>query len=295
MALVVDVEPVLDGVFLQIRDEPCKIDHCHCDSLPQSWDSVVGSFVIVNDEDWLPILIEASQRVADELSRFVDLHARGERPDQYAFDLAADAAVLEVLAPTGAGTFSEESGVRKGTTNDTVVIDPVDGSTNASRHIPHYNTSLAVVDDEGVRASVVVNQATGETFSAIRGSGAFLDGEPIGASPCSSLGDAIVVVNGLPSRHLGWAQFRCFGAAALDIAYVAAGRVDAFCDMVSQLGMWDYAAGHLIALEAGACVGEQMGRELLHFEHHGRRGPVYAATPALRDDLIAAIDESRTR
>lgn len=246
----------------------------------------------MNDEDWLEVLLDASARVAAELTQFKDLLAKGERPDQYAFDLAADAVVLDTIAPTGAGTFSEESGVRAGSTRDVVVIDPVDGSTNASRGIPHYNTSLAVVDDDGVRVGLVVNQATGEAFHAIRGGGAFLDGRPIGPSPCRSMGDAIVVVNGLPKRHLGWAQYRCFGAAALDIVYVAAGRVDAFTDMVGQLGMWDYAAAHLIATEAGVAHAERNGRELLHFEHSGRRGPVYASSPELLDELVAALTAS---
>ena len=243
----------------------------------------------MTDEDWLEVLLDASRRVAAELAQFKDLLAKGERPDQYAFDLAADAVVLDAVSATGAGTFSEESGVRPGRNDQWVVIDPVDGSTNASRGIPHYNTSLAVVDGDGVRVSVVVNQATGETFHAVRAGGAFLDGQPIGASGCRSMRDAIVVVNGLPKRHLGWAQYRCFGAAALDIAYVAAGRVDAFTDMLGQLGMWDYAAAHLIAVEAGVAVSERNGRELFHFEHSGRRGPVYAASPQLLAELTGAL------
>lgn len=248
----------------------------------------VGTFRVVTDDDWIDVLTRAASAVRAELADFQDLHAKGVRPDQYAFDLAADARVLEIVGPTGAGTFSEESGVRPGATDEIVVIDPVDGSTNASRHIPHYNTSLAVLDGDGVRVGLVVNQATGETFSAIRGHGAVLDGMPLRVSSCTSLADAIVAVNGLPSRHLGWDQFRSFGAAALDIAYVGAARVDAFVDTVSQLGLWDYAAGHLIAVEAGASFAELDDLEPLHSDHAGRRGMVYAASPELLDELLTA-------
>ena len=243
----------------------------------------------MTDDDWIDVLVRAADAVKAELDVFEDKLAMGVRPDQYAFDLAADAAVLAVIEPTGAGTFSEESGVRPGSTSELVVIDPVDGSTNFSRGIPHYNTSLAVLDDDGVRASIVINQATGERFEAVRGGGARLNGELLTVSGCDSLGDAIVALNGLPDRHHGWAQSRTFGAAALDISFVAAKRVDAFVDSVSQLGLWDYAAGHLIALEAGAVAAELDGLDLLHRDHAGRRGVVYAATPALLDELLAAF------
>ena len=256
---------------------------------------VTGTVGVMTDDEWIDVLATAAAAVRDELSAFQDLHAKGERPDQYAFDLAADARVLEILEPTGAGTFSEESGVRPGRTDELVVIDPVDGSTNASRHIPHYNTSLAVLDDDGVRVALVINQATGERFQAIRGRGATLDGQPLRVSDCRRLSDAIVIVNGLPERHLGWAQYRCNGAAALDVAYVGAARGDAFVDTVSQLGLWDYAAGHLIALEAGAVAAELDGLEPLHRDHDGRRGMVYAATPELLDELLTACRPERGR
>jgi len=243
----------------------------------------------VTDDDWLEVLDVAAAAVKAELDAFDDKSATGERPDQYAFDLAADAVVLATVAPTGAGTFSEESGVKPGRTSEIVVIDPVDGSTNASRGIPHFNTSLAVLDDDGVRVGLVVNQATGETFSAVRGRGAHLDGEPIKAAACRQLSSSIIAINGVPDGHLGWAQYRSFGAAALDIAYVAAGRVDGFVDSVSQLGLWDYAAAHLIALEAGAVAAELDGYELLHRDHAARRGVLYASSPALLDELLAAF------
>ena len=84
----------------------------------------------------------------------------------------------------------------------------------------------------------------------------------------------------------GWRQFRALGACALDVAYVACGRLDAFADPIGLHGLWDYAAAHLIALEAGAHSGEVTVRDLLHTDHAARRAPVYGATPELVRQLV---------
>lgn len=249
-----------------------------------------GTVTNVTDDDWLGVLRDAADRVGDALHVYDDRRRGGERPDQYGFDLATDAVVLEVVASTGAGTFSEESGLRPGRTDEVVIIDPVDGSTNASYRIPHYACSLAVRDGDGIRVSLVRNLATGETFDAVRGGGARRDGEPF-TTPHQgvALADAVVALTGHPGRSLGWSQFRALGACSLDVSYVACGLLDAFVDPLSQLGLWDYAAAHLVALEAGAACGEIRGRDLLHDDHAARRGAIYASSAALVDDLREAL------
>ena len=248
---------------------------------------------MVTDDDWLDVLTTAVDRVVIELDHHDDMMQGGERDNQYAFDLSADAAVLDAISGTGAGTFSEESGFRppSGDSTDVVIIDPVDGSTNASMGIPHYATSLAVRDQDGIRVGLVVNLATGERFEATRGGGARRDGRPISPTSCTDLSRAIVGLTGHPGRPIGWSQFRALGACALDVSYVACGLLDAYADPHSGLGLWDYAAAHLIAIEAGADVGEVSGRELFHHDHEARRAPVYAATSALKNELIAALTE----
>src|SRR5690606_28573962 len=138
----------------------------------------------------------------------------------------------------------------------TVVVDPLDGSTNASRGIPWFATALCLVDDEGPAAALVANHATGERITAARGHGAWRAGRPIRVSGCTELGDAIVGVSGLPSHHYGWAQFRTLGAAAPDICAVATGALDGWCDMSDHAhGVWDYLASVLICREAGGAIG----------------------------------------
>ncbi|MDQ3147116.1 MAG: hypothetical protein M3R01_09340, partial [Actinomycetota bacterium] len=87
---------------------------------------------------------------------------------QYALDLAADAAAVAVLVGAGLGVLSEESGLHHANRDVVVVLDPVDGSTNASRGIPWYATSLAAVDADGLRAALVADQASGARFEAVR-------------------------------------------------------------------------------------------------------------------------------
>lgn len=216
----------------------------------------------------------------------------GAHAGQYVSDQAADAAALEVLRGAGFGVLSEESGVEDGSASVLVVVDPLDGSTNASRRVPWFATSLCALDDEGALAAVVVNQATGVRFEATRGGGARCDGAPITPSSAASLDDALVALSGYPARHLGWRQFRAFGAAALDLCAVAAGVVDAFIDCsVDAHGPWDYLAGMLVCQEAGAVVADRHGRPLACRLHEDRRTPIAAATPGLFNDVLAALEK----
>src|SRR5256886_17390856 len=109
--------------------------------------------------------------------------ARTERPGQYALDLVADAAVLPILHEADVAVVSEESG-RSGRDDAavTVVLDPVDGSTNCSRAIPYWAVSLCALDVDGPLCALVANQATGIRNTAVRGKGAWRDGEPVAAS-----------------------------------------------------------------------------------------------------------------
>ncbi|MDQ1445189.1 MAG: monophosphatase [Acidimicrobiaceae bacterium] len=210
-------------------------------------------------------------------------------PGQYVSDQAADAAVVDVLLGAGLGVLSEESGLHHAERDILVVVDPVDGSTNASRGIPWFATSLCALDRDSARAAVVVNQATGTRFEAVRGGGARCDGVLVSPSSQTSLADAVVALSGYPAVDLGWRQFRAFGAAALDLCAVAAGLIDAYVDcMVDALGPWDYLGGMLICEEAGAHVVDAMGRSLVCRLHDDRRTPVAAATPALLEELLAA-------
>ena len=238
-------------------------------------------------EDVLEVLTAAADVVADALEAIVDWSPLGTRAGQYALDLVADEPLCEVLFDAGFGVLSEESGLRFAEREVVVVADPVDGSTNASRRIPYYNTSLCAVDGDGPLAALVVNQATGERFDAIRAGGARRNGVAIEPSTTRHLEDALVAFNGLPAGHWGWAQYRAFGAAALDLCAVACGRIDAYVDATPRAhGPWDYLAGLLICTEAGAIVTDVDGLDLVVLDHAARRTPVAAATPELHATLV---------
>ena len=245
----------------------------------------------MTDEELLAVLYRAAEAVRTALDGLGDWGLAGTRAGQYRSDLAADAAALAVLGTAGLDVLSEESGHEPAGRGGALlaVLDPVDGSTNASRRFPWFATSICVLDDDGPRAAVVVNQATGTRFDAVRGGGARRDGVPIQPSSCGTAGAAIVGLSGYPPRPLGWRQFRAFGAAALDLCAVASGALDAYVDCSRDAhGPWDYLGGMLVCREAGAVVVDALDRDLVCREHGDRRTPVAAATPALLAELLAA-------
>jgi myo-inositol-1(or 4)-monophosphatase len=244
----------------------------------------------VDANDWQRLLATTASEVRDALDGFNRWGEGGERPDQYALDQVTDAAALRVLTDAGVRIFSEESGLTEGDSSEIVIVDPVDGSTNASQRIPYYCTSLCVVDSDGPLVGYILNLANGEVFEATRGGGATLDGQPIEPSACADLSDAIVGLSGWPNQPLPSRQFRAFGACALDLASVASGRLDAFADPISGHGVWDYVAGLLICSEAGAFFAERDGLELIHLIHGARRGPIAAATATLCDQLRSRLE-----
>ena len=240
--------------------------------------------------DLLAVLHDAADAVAAALARVDDRRAPGTRLGQYGIDLVADDAAVPVLVAAGLGVLSEESGFRAGSSGLVAVLDPVDGSTNASRGIPWYATSICVLDDDGPLVALVADQATPRRFTAHRGGGAFADGSPIRPSAVTDLASAVVALSGYPATHLGWRQFRALGAAALDLCAVAAGVVDAYVDCsVDAHGPWDYLAGLLVCTEAGAHVAEARGRDLVVRGHADRRTPVAASTSALLASTMAAL------
>jgi myo-inositol-1(or 4)-monophosphatase len=243
----------------------------------------------VDDERLVALLHDTADAIRLVLGDLDDWGLAGTRAGQYRSDLAADAAALAVLDAAGVGVLSEESGRHRPEAELTVVIDPLDGSTNASRSIPWYATSLCAVDAEGARAALVVNLVSGEVFEAVRGRGATRDGEPIRPGARTRLADSMVGLSGYPARHLGWSQFRALGACALDLCAVATGVLDGYLDCSwNAHGAWDYLGGMLVCLEAGASVADAEGRDLLMLGHGDRRTPIAASTPDLLDELVAA-------
>ncbi len=212
--------------------------------------------------------------------------AGGEREGQYAFDLDVDGPIVDALLSAGLGVLSEEAGVQHPDRALIAVLDPVDGSTNASLGLPWFATSICVVDDDGPLQSIVVNHASGTRFEATRGGGATRNGQRMGPPLARSFEDAVIGVNGRPPANPGWGQFRTFGAAALDLCAVAEGRLGGYADFDDNAhGVWDYLGAVLVCEEVGVPTGDAFDRSLLTLEHTERRTPVAGCTQAVFDRL----------
>jgi myo-inositol-1(or 4)-monophosphatase len=193
----------------------------------------------------------------------------------------------------GDAVLGEEDGSHRGSTAVRWVIDPIDGTVNFVLGLPQYAVSVAAEIDGVVVAGAVSNPATGETFHAHRGGGAWLDGQRLTGPRDVPLSRA-VIATGFSydaterARQVAIAgpllpriaDLRRLGSAALDLCFVAAGRLDGYFE--AGLNRWDYAAGALIAQEAGAIVAgppdEAPSSRL-----------VVAAGASLAGDLLAAL------
>jgi len=243
--------------------------------------------------DILQVLNNTADAVSQVLATNTDWSLSGIRHTQYSVDVRADNAALAVLHEAGCAVLSEESQItgQWGDDDILVVMDPLDGSTNASRGVPWFATALCALDKNGMRASLVVNQASGkDRYWATQGGGAFHNGNQMHPSACSTLKEAVVGVSGLASFRPQWSQFRALGAAALDICLVAQGVLDGWVDFNSH-GVWDYLASILICQEAGVATSEYLDRELLVTQYDEKRTPIVAATPA----LLAQLREVRSQ
>lgn len=245
---------------------------------------------LVDGASVMPVLEEAARQVAAALGSLPDWGLAGTRAGQYRSDLAADRVAVEVLTAAGYSVMSEESGLTEVASSRLLaVLDPVDGSTNASRGLPWFATSICVLDDDGPLAALVVNQSSGRRYEATRGGGARRDGEAILPSSCRDLGQAVIALSGYPARYLGWKQYRALGAVALDLCAVADGTLDGYLDCGRNAhGAWDYLGGMLVCSEAGAVVADGLGRDLIVRGHGDRRAPVAAGTLELLESLLTA-------
>jgi myo-inositol-1(or 4)-monophosphatase len=221
------------------------------------------------------------------------------------FDRASEALIVAGIreARPDDGIVGEEGTSSPGTSGMHWLIDPIDGTTNFLYGLPGYAVSIAVrssVDDPAdTEVGVVYVPTTGELFTATRGGGAFLNGAPIRCSDTTDLALALVGTGfsyqperrGRQARRVAEMlprvrDVRRLGAAAPDLCYVAAGRLDVYFEQ--YLGPWDLAAGELIAREAGCRTGAIDGGPV-------HPGSVLVTTPALFDatrSLIEEVDET---
>ncbi|MCE2817611.1 MAG: inositol monophosphatase [Ilumatobacteraceae bacterium] len=194
------------------------------------------------------------------------------------------------------GIVGEEGASRDGTSGITWHIDPIDGTSNFYFDIPMWAVSIGAVDEHGPIAGAVYAPALGDMFTAARGEGATLNGNRISVRDNTVLSDALVCTGF--SYHVSQREehakrvatmvgqirdIRRFGAAAIDLCFVACGRLDAYFE--EHLNSWDLIAGQVIATEAGAIVTNFSGDTVTPQE-------VLATQPGVQKALIRLIADS---
>lgn len=251
----------------------------------------------IDGADVIELFGAISDQAIEVVSANRDWTESGLRSGQYNIDLELDGVCIPPLLEAGFAVLSEESGVQpadgRGRGNAVVVVDPLDGSTNASLGLPWFATSLCLVVNRVPTVAMVTNLATGDRYSAIAGGGAFRNEEPLQIDSDVEIGAAVIAMSGLAGHNYGWRQFRAMGASALDICAVAAGAFDGFVDMsVDAHGSWDYLGALLVLEEAGGVIVDALGRDLVVLDHDARRTPVAARNPELLDTLIGERSHS---
>lgn len=220
-------------------------------------------------------------------------------------DRASEAALLAFLRARfpGAAVLAEESGASgDGAGGLRFYVDPLDGTTNYAHGVPHFAVNVGVADARGLAAGATYDPLRDELFTAARGLGAWAGGSRLRVSEKSELEGALLVTgfpydiherHDEPLRLFGAfvrraRAVRRFGSAALDLAWVAAGRFDGFWEL--RLKPWDVAPGILIAREAGAIVTDIEGGDRML-----DTGDIVAASPALVPAMLAVIAAERAR
>jgi len=243
----------------------------------------------------------AGDGLAEDFTRLAALDVRRKtRSDFFSeADLRAERTVREHLAADfpDYGFLGEEGGLQVGRDpTATWLVDPLDGTTNFLSGIPIFAVNIALEKDGELVAAVTWVPLQGEMFHAERGAGAWLNGRPIRVSERTELADAVLGV-GIPFQ--GKPRAECFtremerlmprvagirrlGAGAVDLAWVACGRYDAYWEQ--SVSIWDIAAGALLVREAGGVVSDTRGGPL-----ELRGGTVLGCNPRLHAALVAAL------
>jgi myo-inositol-1(or 4)-monophosphatase len=274
--------------------------------------------------DWLPILIQCRDNVKKKITPLLKTAHRQQQPNLGVgaggdpikqIDMAAEKAIVETLVRQGISftLISEESGIReygKNSKENYVTADPIDGTTNLTRGIPFYATSIAVSTKpelNTVHTALVADLFHGTTFTAEKGKGAHRDNQKIAPSKQIDLEDAVVGIdlNTYKAREIApcltsliekTKHIRHLGANALELCYVADGTTDAFIDIRGKLRTTDTAAAWLIIKEAGALITTPYGEPLnAKLDPKERLTFVASANPEIHRKILSLIGKELKR
>ncbi|OQW54480.1 inositol monophosphatase family protein [Candidatus Raskinella chloraquaticus] len=257
----------------------------------------------------LNVMVEAVRKAGRGLARdfgeVENLQVSIKGPGDFvsAADRRAEETIRQVLehARPGYGLVMEEAGIIEGSDRThRWHIDPLDGTTNFLHGIPHFAVSLGLEREGVMIAGVVLNPITNELFVAERGKGAYIDGRRLRVSARSDL-SRTVIGTGVPhmgrGNHANYVEelklvmarvagIRRFGAAALDLAFVAAGRFDGFWER--GLSSWDMAAGIVLVRESGGLVSDFSDRDNML-----KDGDVVAGNETVHGELLRLLAPAR--
>jgi myo-inositol-1(or 4)-monophosphatase len=257
----------------------------------------------------LNVMVAAARKAARSLSRDfrevekLQVSVKGPGNFVSAADHRAEAILREELAKArpGYGFLGEEGGLVEGSDKThTWIVDPLDGTTNFLHGIPQFCISIGLERQGTMIAGVIYNPIADELFTAERGKGAFLNDQRLRVAARRDLTEAVFAC-GLPHRGRGdlalfrsefaaiqdkVAGLRRFGAAALDLAWVAAGRVDAYWER--DISPWDIAAGLLLVREAGGFVTDVYGNDTMM-----QTGSIVAGNETMHHELLKLLKAAK--
>lgn len=211
-------------------------------------------------------------------------------------DLAAEKAILEVLKKhSNYGIISEESGTSGEEYGPQWVVDPLDGTSNFARGVPLFAVSIGLLNGSDGLVGVIVDPIHRKEYFALKHGGAFINGEPIPESKLKNPKPALFVNHGhrqedckkygKVTQHLaGFYNLRTLGTTALELCYVASGAYEGFICSGDEL--WDFAAGMVIATEAGCTFTNWQGKPWKRGEDH-----LLFARPEIHEELVEKLKE----
>lgn len=266
----------------------------------------------MKDEDIPRILIEACSKVRSQASRLVGTQEANESYGVGAggdisrkIDIVAERAVMDTLKAYGLNctVVAEEAGkvdITNGASEGYIVVDAVDGTTNALRGIPFYCCSIAFADDNrlsAVKHGVVMDLFTGDVYSASKGKGAFFNGAKIHVKEKFEESRYVVGMNisGVKPEKIELLKpimsksnhLRHMGANALELCIFARGLMDIFIDIRNKIRVTDMAAAYLIVKEAGGILISDDGKELeAELDGNSRLSFIAAANRMVLDDIV---------
>ncbi|MGQ0533333.1 MAG: inositol monophosphatase family protein [Caulobacteraceae bacterium] len=255
----------------------------------------------------LNVMIAAARKAARSLARdfgeVENLQVSRKGPSDFvsSADIKAEKTLFDELskARPGYGFVMEERGVVEGTDKtNRWLVDPLDGTTNFLHGIPHFALSIALEREGVLVAGVIYNVVRDELFWAEKGAGAYLNDRRLRVAGRTDMRDALFACgtpfHGKAGHEVALAEIerviaktagvRRFGAAALDLAYVAAGRFDGYWER--NLNVWDIAAGAVLVREAGGAVNEIDGGDFM------QTGAIVASNPSLIAPLTQTVRAS---